>query len=78
MSDIHTASDARREPGQYEIRLKGHLAARWTTWFDGLSLTQESDGTTVIRGSGDRPGRAAWLAEQGARFGSALDRGHPG
>ena len=51
MSDIHAASDARREPGQYEIRLKGHLEARWTAWFDGLSLTQESDGTTVIRGS---------------------------
>ena len=51
MSDTHAASDARREPGQYEIRLKGHLEARWTTWFDGLSLTQESDGTTVIRGS---------------------------
>src|SRR5438067_2891840 len=27
---------------------------------------------------GDRPGRAAWFAEQGARFGSALDRGHAG
>ena len=51
MSDTHAASGARGEPGQYEIRLKGHLEARWTTWFDGLSLTQESDGTTVIRGS---------------------------
>ena len=51
MSDIHPASDARRESGQYEIRLKGHLEARWTAWFDGLSLTQESDGTTVIRGA---------------------------
>ena len=50
MSDSHAASDTRREPGQYEIRLKGHLEARWTAWFDGLSLTQESDGTTVIRG----------------------------
>ena len=76
MSDTHTSSDARRELGQYEIRLKGHLEARWAAWFDGLSLTQESDGTTVIRGSVDRPGRAAWLAEQGARSGSALDRGH--
>src|SRR6266576_3892424 len=27
---------------------------------------------------GDRPGRAAWLAEQGTRSGSALDRGHAG
>ena len=51
MSDTHTASDARREPGHYEIRLKGHLETRWAAWFDGLSLTQECDGTTVIRGS---------------------------
>jgi hypothetical protein len=51
MSDVHESSDARREPGQYEIRLKGHLEPRWTAWFDGLSLSQQSDGTTVIRGA---------------------------
>ena len=51
MSDSHAASETRRESGQYEIRLKGHLEARWAAWFDGLTLTQESDGTTVIRGS---------------------------
>jgi hypothetical protein len=51
MSDIHASSGTRPELGQYEIRLKGHLEARWAAWFDGLSLTQESDGTTVIRGS---------------------------
>ena len=39
------------EGGSYEIRLEGHLDARWAAWFDGLSLTQESDGTTVLRGS---------------------------
>ena len=37
-------------PGRYEIRLKGHLEPRWTAWFDGLTLTTESDGTTVIHG----------------------------
>jgi hypothetical protein len=37
-------------PGRYEIRLKGHLDSRWTAWFDGLSLTNSSDGTTIIRG----------------------------
>ena len=36
--------------GWYEIRVKGHLDTRWAAWFDGLSLTNESDGTTVIRG----------------------------
>ena len=51
MSDTHARPDTRRELGQYEIRLKGHLEARWAAWFDGLSLTKESDGTTVIRGS---------------------------
>lgn len=35
---------------QYEIRVKGHLGSRWTAWFDGLSLTNEDDGITVIRG----------------------------
>ncbi len=40
----------RHEAGRYEIRLKGHLDPRWTTWFDGLSLTHHNDGTTVIHG----------------------------
>jgi hypothetical protein len=35
----------------YEIRLKGHLEPRWADWFDGLTLTRESDGTTVLSGS---------------------------
>jgi hypothetical protein len=35
----------------YEILLEGHLDARWADWFDGLTLTQQSDGTTVLRGS---------------------------
>ena len=37
-------------PGRYEIRLKGHLDSRWAAWFDELSLTNESDGTTIIHG----------------------------
>jgi hypothetical protein len=35
---------------QYEIRVAGHLSSRWEAWFDGLSLTEAGDGTTVIRG----------------------------
>ena len=46
MNDISTADGAAR----YEIRLKGHLNTRWATWFDGLTLTTCSDGTTSIRG----------------------------
>ena len=40
----------RHEAGRYEIRLKGHLDGRWASWFDGLSLSHESDGSTVIHG----------------------------
>lgn len=42
--------DRRHDPGRYEIRLQGHLNARWAAWFDGLSLSRESDGTTIIHG----------------------------
>ena len=48
MSELPTGRYDR--PGRYEIRLKGHLDTRWAAWFDGLSLTHESDGTTTIRG----------------------------
>ena len=50
MKETHTSSDDHHAPGHYEIRLKGHLAARWAAWFDGLSLRHESDGTTTIHG----------------------------
>ena len=48
MSEISTGHYQR--PGRYEIRLKGHLDARWAAWFDGLTLTHDSDGTTIIHG----------------------------
>jgi hypothetical protein len=36
---------------QYEVRVRGQLGTRWAAWFDGLSLSNEDDGTTVIRGA---------------------------
>src|SRR5205823_12594606 len=50
MSEPHVSTDDPEEPGRYEIRLQGRLEARWAAWFDGLSLTHESDGTSVLRG----------------------------
>jgi hypothetical protein len=41
--------DPDRAP-DYEIRVAGHLAPRWSAWFDGLSVVAEPDGTTVLRG----------------------------
>jgi hypothetical protein len=48
MSEISTGDQ--RNPGRYEIRVKGHLDSRWAAWFDGLTLTREIDGTTLIHG----------------------------
>ena len=48
MTDTSTGRDP--DAGRYEIRLKGHLDFRWTAWFDGLSLTHDRDGTTVVSG----------------------------
>jgi len=36
--------------GRYEIRFSGHLHSRWAGWFDGLTVTDESDGTTLVEG----------------------------
>ena len=50
MNETHELLEAHDEPGRYEIRLKGHLDARWANWFEGLSFTHESDGTTILAG----------------------------
>jgi hypothetical protein len=34
----------------YKIRLKGHLEARWAEWFEGLTITLEEDGDTLLTG----------------------------
>jgi hypothetical protein len=50
MSQPHASTGKGHGAGRYEIRLKGRLDTRWSTWFDGLNLTHENDGTTLIHG----------------------------
>jgi hypothetical protein len=45
MSKTRVLTEDHHESGMYEIRLKGHLDARWADRFEGLSFTHESDGT---------------------------------
>ena len=42
------SSQTDRDDSRYEIRIKGRLGGRWSTWFEGLSLRDEADGITVI------------------------------
>lgn len=50
MRDTASPPDRHDEPTLYEIRIKGHLDDRWAEWFDGLSFTHQSDGTTILAG----------------------------
>jgi hypothetical protein len=34
----------------YEIRLKGHLDARWVKWFDGMAISLDENGNTLLSG----------------------------
>ncbi len=50
MSATDASTEDLHEPRVYDIRLKGHLDARWANSFEGLSLTHDSDGTTILSG----------------------------
>ena len=34
----------------YQIRVRGHLASRWTEWFDGLTIENQPNGEALICG----------------------------
>ena len=46
-------SNIEKHPGHplvYQIRLKGHLSRHWADWFDGLTITLEDGGETLLTG----------------------------
>lgn len=49
MSDATPKRADQHRPGTYEIRIQGHLAARWAARFGVSALAHEADGTTVLR-----------------------------
>ena len=50
MSDKQTFDEKHNQHQCYEIRLKGHLDDRWANWFEGLTITLEEDGDTLLTG----------------------------
>ena len=38
------------QPRVYQIRIKGHLGHQWTDWFEGLTITLEDNGETLLTG----------------------------
>lgn len=43
-----------------ELRVNGHLAQNWSSWFGGLSIQHTSDGQTILKGA---------VADQSALYG---------
>ena len=52
------------QPVIYEIRIKGQLDSQWTDWFEGLTITLEGDGNTLLTGSVIDQAALAWIAEK--------------
>ncbi len=50
MSETDTAPAEPNEAGHYAIRLQGHLDARGAARFEGLTLTLEDNGDTLLTG----------------------------
>lgn len=48
------------KPVVYQIRIKGHLGCQWTDWFEGLTITLEDNGNTLLTGP---------VADQAALYG---------
>ena len=38
------------QPLIYQIRIEGHLDQQWEDWFEGLTITLEEDGDTLLTG----------------------------
>jgi hypothetical protein len=50
MSNKRNPTTDLRQPMVYQIRIQGHLGSEWTDWFEGLTLTLEDNGETLLTG----------------------------
>jgi len=50
MSNEINSGSEKAQPLVYQIRIKGHLGRQWTDWFEGLTITLEDNGDTLLTG----------------------------
>jgi hypothetical protein len=50
MSKKRASTQVHSEPGIYKIRIKGHLDDKWADKFEGLNITLEDNGDTLLSG----------------------------
>ncbi len=49
LNELNPKTDP-NEPMTYQIRIRGHLGREWTDWFEGLTITLEDNGDTLLTG----------------------------
>ncbi len=50
MSNQHHQQTNPDEPKLYQIRIKGQLGQQWADWFEGLTVTLDDSGDTLLTG----------------------------
>jgi hypothetical protein len=50
MSNIPELAADSNQPMVYQIRVKSHLGPDWADWFEGLTITLEDNGDTLLTG----------------------------
>ena len=50
MSNNHNPTTDPSQLVVYQIRLQGHLGHQWTEWFEGMTITLEDNGDTLLTG----------------------------
>ena len=50
MPDELSTGNLSNRPLLYQIRIRGHLSSRWSDWFEGLKITLDDNGDTLLTG----------------------------
>ena len=49
-NEIQRGASEKAQPLVYQIIIQGHLGTQWTDWFEGLTITLEGNGDTLLAG----------------------------
>jgi hypothetical protein len=50
MSNKRNSKTDSSKPPVYQIQIEGHLGQQWVDWFEGLTITLQEDGMTLLTG----------------------------
>lgn len=50
MANNHNPKTDPDIPMVYQIRIRGHLDCQWTNWFEGMNITLQDNGDTLLSG----------------------------